>query len=316
MDAISPEYCKTARASQIAFNKFIAPYRKDLFKFCRSLTIDPWDAEDLAQETLLKVYGRLGDRHIGIENPKSYLFRAASNQWIDWCRRKNQTSNLETDKAISETVITSFEVRDAMIAVARTLPPKEQVAFILKEVFETELDEIAEIVGTTTGAVKSALHRAREKMGSEKPKKATEMKLNQMHKELVDQLVDAFNRRNIEDICKLFLSSASSNCYGCFTENNLEEIKKGSLFYTVNQQNGKPQPKEYEGRSVVVAGEPLFIQVSHGVLTDIWKFRFSEGKISHFDCYYTSPNVLAELAELLNLKPGYNGYFYEECHSK
>lgn len=310
MPAITRDFCSNARSAQIDFNKLVAPYRKDLYRFCRSLTSSPWDAEDLAQETLLKVYGRLGDTHFGIENPRSYLFKTASNLWIDWCRRKNPKFSAEEGSYTASH--SEFEIREAMIAVARSLPPKEQVALVLKEVFDCTAEEIASITSSTEGSVKSALHRAREKINEGKPGKALETKLEPAHKALVDELVGAFQRRSIEDISKLFLSTASSSCYGCFNENSLDEIRKGSLFYTVNLPDGTPQPATYEGRLAIVAGEPLFIHVVKGELADVWRFRIEDGKISHFDCYYTSPHVLEELAGILQLPAGNNGYYFEE----
>jgi RNA polymerase sigma-70 factor (ECF subfamily) len=312
MPSITRDFCKTARSAQNDFNKLVAPYRKDLFRFCRSLTTNPWDAEDLAQETLLKVYGRLGDTHFGIENPRAYLFRTASNLWVDWCRRKNQRPETISEAAFAAPAAKEFEVREAMIAVARALPPREQVAFVLKEVFDCSLEEIAGIVGGSEGSVKSALHRAREKVEGGRPSKALETKLEPAHEELVSKLVGAFQRRSIDEICQLFLSTASSSCYGCFSENSLEEIRKGSLFYTVNKPDGTPQPADYEGRVALLGGEPLFIHVVKGELADVWRFRIEDGKISHFDCYYTSPHVLEELARLLGLPAGNNGYYYEE----
>ena len=312
MPAITRDFCSNARSAQIEFHKLVAPYRKDLFRFCRSLTASPWDAEDLTQETLLKVYGRLGDTHFGIENPRSYLFRTAINLWIDWCRKRNPKLPSDQDETFASPAAPEFEIREAMIAVARSLPPKEQVAFVLKEVFDCTLEEIASITSTTEGSVKSALHRAREKVEGGKPGRALEKKLEPAHKALVDELVGAFQRRSIEDISKLFLSTASSNCYGCFAENSLDEIRKGSLFYTVNKPDGTPQPATYEGRVGVLGGEPLFLHVVKGELADVWRFRFTDGKISHFDCYYTSPHVLEELAGILKLPAGNNGYYYEE----
>src|SRR5438128_12601423 len=45
-----------------------------------------------------------------------------------------------------------------------TLPPKERACVLLKEVFEYSLEEIAELIGSSVGAVKSALNRGRSKL--------------------------------------------------------------------------------------------------------------------------------------------------------
>ena len=53
---------------------------------------------------------------------------------------------------------TSSEVRDAGSRLLQRLSPQERAAVVLKEVFDMTLEEIADLLATTTGAVKAALH--------------------------------------------------------------------------------------------------------------------------------------------------------------
>src|SRR5258706_16483613 len=59
------------------------PLRPDLYRFCRALTRNAFDAEDLVQESLMRGFIALGRLYQDIENPRSWLFRVASNAWID-----------------------------------------------------------------------------------------------------------------------------------------------------------------------------------------------------------------------------------------
>jgi len=72
----------STRELQRKFNDVIAPDREALWRYCMLLTKSPWDAEDLMQETLLKAYASLAQLFQPIY-PKPYLFRIASNTWID-----------------------------------------------------------------------------------------------------------------------------------------------------------------------------------------------------------------------------------------
>jgi RNA polymerase sigma-70 factor (ECF subfamily) len=59
------------------------PLRPELYRYCRYLTRSPWDAEDLVQDTLARAFVALGCVHQEIENPRAWLFRVASNQWMN-----------------------------------------------------------------------------------------------------------------------------------------------------------------------------------------------------------------------------------------
>lgn len=74
-----------ARDLKTAWHRFVdvlAPVRPDLYAFCRRLTGNVWDAEDLVQETLTRAFARWGVTYPPVANPRAYLLRTASNLWI------------------------------------------------------------------------------------------------------------------------------------------------------------------------------------------------------------------------------------------
>lgn len=296
------------------FLQEITGHRNDLFKYCRKLTNNPFDAEDLVQETLVQAYGKLADKHSGVKNVKAYLFRMATNQWIDWTRRSRVTFNSDLVPDQPYLMGNFYEVKDTISSMIYFLPPKERVAFVLSEAFESTNDEIAEILGTTEGAVKSALSRGREKMKSiltEKKFDSIPRSSNDQEK-IVNMAVNAFNRRDLEGFSKLFVSNAIGNASGCFFETSLEEIKKGSLFYTINTPDGTPQSADMRAELVKLNGDFLFVLTRDGILDDVWKFQIEDEKVERFDCYYCCPEVLAEIATNLGKSNHQHGYFYEQ----
>jgi RNA polymerase sigma-70 factor (ECF subfamily) len=58
----------------------------------------------------------------------------------------------------------------AMLTVLETLGPAERAVFVLREVFETSYDEIAEAVGKTPAAVRQIAHRARDHVAARRPR--------------------------------------------------------------------------------------------------------------------------------------------------
>ncbi|WP_408009698.1 RNA polymerase sigma factor [Pseudalkalibacillus sp. A8] len=69
------------------FEKEIEPFKQDLWNYCRYVIDTPWEGEDLFQETLLKAFAMLSQIWHPL-NTKAYLFRIATNRWIDECRKR------------------------------------------------------------------------------------------------------------------------------------------------------------------------------------------------------------------------------------
>src|SRR5215510_13001177 len=85
------------------------PLRPDLHRYCRALTGSVWDAEDLVQDTLLRAFAKLGDISLRIDNPKVYLFRIASNLWVDHFSRTEE--GMPADGSRASNPEQSMEIR-------------------------------------------------------------------------------------------------------------------------------------------------------------------------------------------------------------
>jgi RNA polymerase sigma-70 factor, ECF subfamily len=90
-----------------------------------------------------------------------------------------------------------------------TLPPKERACVLLKDVFDYSLDEIAVLVGSTSGGVKSALKRGRTKLpvvptGPSRRRPA----YSQEAARLRDLYIERFNRRDWDGLCELIADDA------------------------------------------------------------------------------------------------------------
>ena len=66
----------------------VKPLRPVLHRYCRRLTRDLWEADDLVQDTLIRGFGQLARHHDPIRNPRAYLLRCATHLWIDAQRRR------------------------------------------------------------------------------------------------------------------------------------------------------------------------------------------------------------------------------------
>lgn len=144
----------------VAFNKIFQPYRRPLWNYCRKLTGSAWDAEDLFQETLLKAFSSLSRVKQAI-NPKSYIFRMATNTWMDSYRKNRvELEEFELEDLQAEQHVSFGEVYEAIETMVQILPPKQASVPLLVDMYQFTSSETAEIIGSTEGAVYSLLKRA------------------------------------------------------------------------------------------------------------------------------------------------------------
>ncbi|SDJ79147.1 RNA polymerase sigma factor [Sediminibacillus albus] len=152
---------KTPAETKETFTTAIEPYLMDLRNYCISLTRSKWDGEDLMQETLAKAY----KSHLKATKPitKAYLYRIASNTWIDQYRKRkpDEDYNKELFRLPAEKTADSDLTWEAIETALRQLSPKQRVSLLLTEGFGYTAWETAELIGTSEGAVKAALHRGR-----------------------------------------------------------------------------------------------------------------------------------------------------------
>ncbi|WP_223830791.1 RNA polymerase sigma factor [Paenibacillus polymyxa] len=138
-----------------------------LKRYCLSLTKSNWDAEELAQDTWIKALGKLNSfEHT---NPKALLLRIAKNIWIDDIRRKavyTRILNKEQAKVTVPDHGSFFEIEIALQSLMKHLSPLQRTVFLLRDVFGYSISETSDMLETTEGAVKVALHRARKSLGA------------------------------------------------------------------------------------------------------------------------------------------------------
>jgi RNA polymerase sigma-70 factor (ECF subfamily) len=219
-----------ATAAQSSWRRFLETYeplRAQLYRYCRYLTRSPWDAEDLAQDALARAFVTLARMHEQEPaHPRAWLFRIASNLWIDQTRRRRETPVGDAPEPSSSTVEPRAS-REAAGTLLVTLSPQERAAVVLKDVFDLSLDEIAESLGTTVGAVKTALHRGRGKLAQETtpaPAFATAPV-----PAALDAFCAAFNAGDLDRLTALLLDTAVVEVVGATTQYGPEAARRTVL---------------------------------------------------------------------------------------
>jgi len=152
-------------------------HRSLLFTVAYEMLGSVADAEDIVQETWLRWSDVDHDR---VRDPRAYLVRIVTRQALNRMRTLARRREDYVGEWLPEPLLTSPDVADdvvlaesvsiAMLTVLETLEPTGRVVFVLREVFETPYDEIAEAVGKTPAAVRQIAHRAREHVAARRPR--------------------------------------------------------------------------------------------------------------------------------------------------
>ena len=97
------------------------------------------------------------------------------------------------------------------------LPPKERACVLLKDVFDYSLEEIAELVDSTVGGVKAALHRGRSRLPAAPEPGAPRRAKSADEARLLHLYVERFNRRDWDGLRELIAADARLRVADRFT---------------------------------------------------------------------------------------------------
>lgn len=222
------------------FAPLAEPYRRELLAHCYRMSGSVHDAEDLVQETYLKAW-RAYEKFEGRSSLRTWLYRIATTTCLTALESKGRrplptglgapssdpSDDLVTQdevpwlEPIPDTLVdlssndpavaaTSKEtIRLALIAALQHLPPKQRAVLILREVLAWPAADVAELLGTTTAGVNSALQRARAQIDRAAPSEdAVQEPVRPDQRELLDRYMSAFERYDMAALKELFTQDA------------------------------------------------------------------------------------------------------------
>jgi RNA polymerase sigma-70 factor, ECF subfamily len=313
MTVLDDDLLNGVRAARRAFFERVDPLRPQLHRYCRHLTGDIWDAEDLLQETLTRAFARAADSFEKIERVLPWLIRIATNAYIDAWRRPVPVP-VEPLDGPDRAGADPLEVRDALGEITALLAPQERAAVVLKDVFDYPLAEIAATLGTTVGAMKAALHRGRERLGAPEPARAQARRRRpRPDRAVVDALADAFNAYDIDRVVALLLTDGEAELLGVVYEVGADAMRTGSLHHTFVIESDvryRAEVSEFDGEPLMLLYQTPVDGSAPEALADAVRVETVEGRIGRLRWYYYSPETLAELGERLGATVRDHGYWF------
>jgi len=169
---------RAQNGDQAALSELISRYERKTYTLAFRLMGNHADASDAAQEALVRVYTRLHNFR-GDSAFSTWLFRVATNTCLDELRRRGRLRHASLDVALptdegalprqtsdeSDSPTERAERREIQAAVHRAinrLPDDYRVVVVMRDLHDYSYHEIAAMLDTSLGTVKSRLHRARQ----------------------------------------------------------------------------------------------------------------------------------------------------------
>ena len=169
--------------SEEAFAVLIGQYQAQIFSLISRILNDPSDAADVTQDVFIKIFRSIGGFH-GDSSLRTWIYRIAlreaSNQRRWWSRHRGREVTIETETNGADPDKPTYlkdlladehpspyewtaheELRSKVEVELRRLPEPFRTVVILRDLEGMSYDEIAEILGTHLGTVKSRLVRGR-----------------------------------------------------------------------------------------------------------------------------------------------------------
>ncbi|WP_426491647.1 RNA polymerase sigma factor [Hymenobacter sp. 102] len=158
-------------ARNVAFNQLVRKYQSKVYWHVRKMVVDHDDADDLTQDVFIKVWNHL-ENFRQDASLFTWIYRIATNECLSFLSSKRRkfflplndvgaelTAKLETDESLAGDAV-ELKLQKAILR----LPDKQRLVFNLRYYDEMPYEQMAEVTGTSVGALKASYHHAAKKI--------------------------------------------------------------------------------------------------------------------------------------------------------
>ena len=155
----------------VAFNQLVRTYQQRVYWHVRKMVVDHQDADDLTQDTFVKVWKHL-ENFRRDASLYTWIYRIATNECLNFLGAKrrrfflplNDVTAELTAKVAADPGLAGDEVEQKLQKAILRLPDKQRLVFNLKYYDEMTYEQMAEVTGTSIGALKASYHHAVKKI--------------------------------------------------------------------------------------------------------------------------------------------------------
>ncbi|KAG1658324.1 Lipid A export ATP-binding/permease protein MsbA [Nymphon striatum] len=154
-----------------AFEVLVNTYKKRLYWHVRSIVLNHDDADDVLQNTFVKVFRNINGFK-GDSKLYSWMYRIATNEALTFLKQKSRKSGISNEELQSQLLdnleadvyFEGDEIQLKLQKAIATLPEKQKLIFNMKYFQELKYEEISQILETSVGGLKASYHIATKKI--------------------------------------------------------------------------------------------------------------------------------------------------------
>ena len=161
---------KDPASREKAFTELVKKYQERLYWHIRRLVVVHDDADDVLQNTLLKVWHGL-DQFKGQSQLFTWMYRIATNESLSFLEQKKRKSTeaLDDSEELSNLVrasegFNSNQLEWKLQLAIQHLPEKQRIVFNLRYYDEMPYEAMSQLLETSEGALKASYHHAAKKI--------------------------------------------------------------------------------------------------------------------------------------------------------
>jgi RNA polymerase sigma factor (sigma-70 family) len=164
-----------SKGAEPSFETLLAPHVEPLYRLAFRFCGTQHEAEDLVQDLLVKLYPKYKEL-VQIENLRPWLARTLRNHFIDMLRQQQRSpidSSIDNEEVLESQIchnsdpyrhFAMTQLQGRILVAMESLNEEQKTLIMMHDIESYTLAEIAEIIDTPIGTLKSRLHRGRARL--------------------------------------------------------------------------------------------------------------------------------------------------------